>query len=329
MGSARETGSADARTVGTKRAAPGGEQWWPHSSGSGPRPGGTGSTRGASTASGLLAGRPPVTSKEERLWGTSAHAFWFDGQAEEAAKFYTSVVKKLAGWATSCPMAKRGPGREGLGHDCDVRAGRAEVHRAQRRPSVQVSTRRSRFTSPATRSRRSTSCSQQLTADGGEQGPMRVAEGQVRPVLADRLPRALHEMITSPRPAGGAAPGDRGDAGHEETGRAGHCRTRSTARRGPRGGPGPPGPGPGAGAGQPLVFHAGNGRFLGHDPHRATLRPGGGDDRGPARPARRRPGMCGSVALAPSRISTWCGGTEPLAHGGRARTVRRWGPARG
>ena len=34
---------------------------------------------------------------------------------------------------------------------------------------------------------------------------------------------------------------------------------------------------------------------------------------GAGAPAAAEAGMCGSVALAPSRISTWCGGTEPLA----------------
>ena len=70
-----------------------------------------------------------------------APCLWFDDQAEEAAKFYTSIFKN----SKIIKISRYGEaGKEihkkaaGIGDDRGIRARRAGVHRAQRRPDLQV-----------------------------------------------------------------------------------------------------------------------------------------------------------------------------------------------
>ena len=125
---------------------------------------------------------------------------WFDKQAEEAANLYVDLFNGRPGrrpHRVECPGRRAlrggGTGRAGHRHDRDVRARGTGVHRAERW------TRSSRSPRPLDFVR----CDSQeevdyfwnaLTSDGGRGEPVRLAEGPLRPVLADH-----------PRPADGAA----------------------------------------------------------------------------------------------------------------------------
>ena len=79
---------------------------------------------------------------------------WFDTQAEEAMNFYASIFKRSK---VICRQS-----RAGEGDVRDVRARGPEVHGAERRSAVHVQRGRSRSSSAARRSRRSTSSGTKL-----------------------------------------------------------------------------------------------------------------------------------------------------------------------
>ena len=108
---------------------------------------------------------------------------WFDGKAREAANFYVSIFKNAR---IVSPM-RNGVGRLGPGwsdHVHYVRDRRTGVHRLQRRPPLHVLRRRSRCSCAARPRPRSTSYGKEAIG-GRRDATLRLAEGQIRRVLAD------------------------------------------------------------------------------------------------------------------------------------------------
>ena len=62
---------------------------------------------------------------------------WFDGKAEEAAKFYVSIFKNSK-IGTVNRYGDHGPGPKGTVMIATFQIGRAGIHRAERRAAVQV-----------------------------------------------------------------------------------------------------------------------------------------------------------------------------------------------
>ena len=78
----------------------------------------------------------------------------------------------------------------GIGHDGRVRARRPAVHRAQRRPRVQVQRGHLASRSTARRRRKSTTTGTSSRRRRSERAAVRLAQGQVRPVVAGRAARS-------------------------------------------------------------------------------------------------------------------------------------------
>ena len=107
---------------------------------------------------------------------------WFDGKAEEAVKFYTSVFKSSKVGSVA-RYGEEGPGRRERS-DRDVRARRSAVHRFEWRAAVQVHPGhlvRRELREPAGGGR---AVGEAL--GGRIDAAVRLAHGQVRGVLADR-----------------------------------------------------------------------------------------------------------------------------------------------
>ena len=151
--------------------------------------------------------------------GNVSTCLWFDGQAEEAARFYTSLVKNSR-VGDIVPYGEAGPGEKGsvmivtfeLDGQKFIGLNGGPEFKFDEAISIHIT---------CDSQQEIDELWDQFTADGGRRA-MRVAERQVRPVVADRLPRAARDDHL-PRP-GGCDPGDQGDVRHEETGRPGTAR---------------------------------------------------------------------------------------------------------
>ena len=120
---------------------------------------------------------------------------WFDHQAEEAAGFYTSIFPNSK-IAKVVRYGKAGPGPAGSVMTVEFQTRRAVVGRPQRRAVLQIhggdlvcrelpDAGRSRFLLGKARRR-------------GQRLPMRLAQGQVRPVVANRADPCCRNCCTMP-----------------------------------------------------------------------------------------------------------------------------------
>ncbi len=163
---------------------------------------------------------------------TITTCLWFDTQAEQAAN---SIRLDFRGCEDrkDHPLRKGGAGdpRQGgrVGHDRGVRDRRADVRRPQRWPALQV--QRSRVVPGALRDAAGDRLFLEQARRGRRGRPLRLAEGQVRRLLAGRPDR-------TPEDAGGrrrqeVAAGDQGLPADEEV-RHRRARARRTTARQPR-----------------------------------------------------------------------------------------------
>ena len=120
--------------------------------------------------------------------GNVSTCLWFDGQAEEAARFYTSVVKNSR-VGDIVPYGDAGPGEKGsvmvvmfeLDGQKFVGLNGGPEFKFDEAVSIHITC------DSQQENRRAVAAAHRGRRCGGS---MRVAEGQVRPVMADRLPRA-------------------------------------------------------------------------------------------------------------------------------------------
>ena len=140
---------------------------------------------------------------------------WFDGKAEEAANHYTSIFKNSKILSVT-RYGDAGPGQAGIGDDRRRSSSRAGVRRAQWRPPVQVTEAISLqvdLRHPARGGR----AVEQASAAGGPGRAVRLAEGRVRPVLANRPLRVAEAAAR--QGSREVEAGDASDASDEEAGR--------------------------------------------------------------------------------------------------------------
>ena len=110
---------------------------------------------------------------------------WFDNQAEEAMNFYVSIFKNSK-VGTISRYGDAGPGADGQRDGRLVRAGRHAVHGAERRAAFQVHRSDLALCELRDARTRSTISGTSSPRAAAQPSAMRLAEGQVRPVLADR-----------------------------------------------------------------------------------------------------------------------------------------------
>ena len=155
-------------------------------------------------------------------------SLWFDTEAEEAARFYTSKFKDSKILAVT-HYGEAGPPAGGHGHDGDLRAGGPAVRRPQRRPEFSFTEAVSLQVNWRTQEEIDTFWAGLRRRRGGA---MRLAEGPVRPVLADRADDPGRADQRSGHREGAAGDGgDAADAQARHRGAAAGCRailTRST-----------------------------------------------------------------------------------------------------
>ena len=124
---------------------------------------------------------------------------WFDTEAEDAAKFYCSVFKnsKIGNVSRYVDEGQEIHGKPaGSVMVGRVRARRAEIRRAERRPAIQV--RRGDLFSDRLRDARGGRLFLEQAYRGRQGRSVRLAEGQIRPLLAGRSHRALRRCCWTP-----------------------------------------------------------------------------------------------------------------------------------
>jgi hypothetical protein len=126
---------------------------------------------------------------------------WFDSNAEEAVDFYLSIFKNSHRAQGQSPHHR-------------VRARRPKIHSPQWRSNVQI--HRSRLVSSALRFAGRSRLLLVKTPRWRHRKPMRLAQGQVRPVLANR---PLPTLRTNQAP--------QSHASHDENEKTRHRRTRT------------------------------------------------------------------------------------------------------
>ena len=126
-------------------------------------------------------------------------------QAEEAAAFYVSVFKNSKITSVAATPGRPGDPQApaGVGDDRRVRARRAAVHRAERRPGLQVQ-RGGLAAGPLQHQEEVDYYWEKLEGRRPQGAAVRLAEGQVRPVVAGRAhhPAEMlkdHESATAQR----------------------------------------------------------------------------------------------------------------------------------
>ena len=135
---------------------------------------------------------------------------WFDDQAEEAAEFYVSVFNARPGSAGDSEIlgvaryGEGGPGKPGSAMTVSFRLEGQEFTGLNGGPHHQFTEAVSFLVNCETQEEVDALWS--ALSEGGEAGPVRLAEGPLRPVLADHPDRA-GRAPRRPRPrAGGAGP---------------------------------------------------------------------------------------------------------------------------
>ena len=157
---------------------------------------------------------PPIQAKnseENRMMQKITPFLWFDNQAEEAMNFYYFDLQELEG-GSNHPLWRRRTRTEGKRHDRLLRAGGYEVYRPERRPDLQV--HRGDLVRRRLRDAGGGRLLLEQALGGRRSRAMRVAEGQVRPLVADR-PFGAAETAERPR-SGEGEPRHAGDAADDE-----------------------------------------------------------------------------------------------------------------
>ncbi len=153
---------------------------------------------------------------------------WFDTEGEEAAKFYTSIFPNSK-IVEIMRYGSAGPRPEGTAMTVAFELDGQKFVALNGGPNFTFNEAIS-FSVDCADQDEVDSYWEKLTADGGERGPVRVAEGQVRGFVADR-PRPPQRAARRPRQGEGAARHGRDAPDEEDRDR----RARARRRRSPHG----------------------------------------------------------------------------------------------
>ncbi|MGH3629961.1 MAG: VOC family protein [Sciscionella sp.] len=133
--------------------------------------------------------------------GNVSTCLWFDGQAEEAARFYTSVVKNSR-ILDVVPYGEAGPGTQGSVMIVTFELDGQQFIALNGGPQFTFDEAISMHLTCDSQEEIDELC-EKLTGDGGEQGPCGWCKDKYG--LSWQVDsRALHEMIASPNRAGAA-----------------------------------------------------------------------------------------------------------------------------
>ena len=125
---------------------------------------------------------------------------WFDHQAEEAADVLHVDFSRLEDRPTGLASPMRGPGPAGSAMTVEFPTCRTGCSSGSTAVRILNSPRPYRSSSIARRNRRSTSYWEKLSA-GRHRGPMRLAQRQIRPLVADCAYPFLPKFLGDPDPA--------------------------------------------------------------------------------------------------------------------------------